>query len=174
MACCVERSSFVSIKATLRRLVSAGFKHNRKSALTEAQKREVLVAQCEESDLDCTLWSQLPEEVVERIVAWLPLRDFFELPGVCNRWKALVACPHFTDIQTFAPPRRHWLLLRKTGSLEDCLAHDVESMKWHKWSLSFLPLGLCWSKLPEGFYFVSNCNPLTKFWVELLGIRSAR
>ncbi|KAJ7529032.1 hypothetical protein O6H91_15G031800 [Diphasiastrum complanatum] len=183
MACCGEGSCFGSIKATLRRLVSAGFKHKRNSVPAEAQRREVLAAKCEESGLDCTLWSQLPEEVVERIVAWLPLRDFFRLRGVCKRWNALVACPHFQDVQAFGPPRRHWLLLCKTGSLEDCLAYDVESMKWHKWSLSFLPLGLCVVKASGGLLLcfsttmeksVFICNPLTKFWVELPGIRSAR
>nr|DAD21320.1 TPA_asm: hypothetical protein HUJ06_022783 [Nelumbo nucifera] len=46
------------------------------------------------------IWSQLPEELLERVLAFLPLKNFFNLRCTCKRFNSLLFSPSFISIHS--------------------------------------------------------------------------
>lgn len=45
--------------------------------------------------MDERLWGDLREELLERVLARLPVDSFFRLRAVCRRWNAIMFSPEF-------------------------------------------------------------------------------
>lgn len=52
----------------------------------------------EEERMECSLWSALPTELLERVLAFLPFPFLFRLRSVCKRWNALPHCGYFRQL----------------------------------------------------------------------------
>ncbi|KAL2608690.1 hypothetical protein R1flu_027263 [Riccia fluitans] len=49
----------------------------------------------EEAELDSTLWQQLPRDVLEKVLAKLPVSSLMSFCRVCKRWKTLIRSNEF-------------------------------------------------------------------------------
>uniref|UniRef100_A0A0D6R1K7 F-box domain-containing protein n=1 Tax=Araucaria cunninghamii TaxID=56994 RepID=A0A0D6R1K7_ARACU len=124
------------------------------------------------SRMEAKIWSNLPDEVVERILARLPAESFLCLRCVCKRWNALLSSPSFVSL-CCKISHRPWLVMFRRRDHRICRAYDIFISKWHNISLCFLPYqtaevvaasgGLLCLRTP---FSLSVCNPLTKTWRE--------
>ncbi|KAJ7558510.1 hypothetical protein O6H91_04G043700 [Diphasiastrum complanatum] len=58
---------------------------------------EIEEEEYENSMMDERVWSRLPEEVLERILAAMPVPSILRLRSVCKAWNSLLASKKFTD-----------------------------------------------------------------------------
>eukprot|EP00249_Psilotum_nudum_P004883 c18372_g1_i1 orf=278-1447(-) len=131
----------------------------------------------EDAWLDEHLWSRLPEKLVERVLACLPLPSFFRMRLVCKRWYHLLFSDSFLEVCTQVSRPRPWFLLFKAGVWTEAFAFDPIAKAWHRINLSFLPLRfnvvasagglLCCISEVAGCKTVLICNPLTRACVQL-------
>lgn len=151
---------------------------------SDQQQREVL-------DYRSGLWSHLPEQVMERILAFLPLPSFFRFRSVCKRWNSLMYSSRFLEICSQiggTTTTRPWFLMLKEPAItltSEGWLYNPCARKWSKLPLTFLPPGarvvatadgiLCCSIYSETRVMASRssckkllvCNPLTKTCIEL-------
>ncbi|CAM6030875.1 unnamed protein product [Sphagnum balticum] len=138
----------------------------------------------QDRNLDKAIWDALPEELLERVLAYLPLTDLARLATVCKRWQSLIHCPLF--LQTHAEnsssrpsygPVRYSVNLSENGKFH-WSGYCKSTNKWQKLPPLSLPC-LAGKKVWSGtggllcFYNRDNvgrltvCNPVTNRWREL-------
>lgn len=127
--------------------------------------------------LDPRLWSKLPEKLVERVVASLPLPSFFRSRLVCKRWYSLLFSDSFLELCANVRPARPWFLLFRRGVWSEAFVFDAVGKAWFRLDLSFLPPRftvvaaagglLCCISEARGCKTVLICNPLTRVCVQL-------
>jgi len=138
----------------------------------------------QDGNLDKAIWDALPEELLERVLAYLPLTDLARLATVCKRWQSLIHCPLF--LQTHAEnssswpsygPVRYSVNLSENGKFH-WSGYCKSTNKWQKLPPLSLPC-LAGKKVWSGaggllcFYNRDNvgrltvCNPVTNRWREL-------
>lgn len=127
--------------------------------------------------LDPRLWSKLPEKLVERVVASLPLPSFFRSRLVCKRWYSLLFSDSFLELCAKVRPARPWFLLFRRGVWSEAFVFDAVGKAWFRLDLSFLPPRftvvaaggglLCCISEARGCKTVLICNPLTRVCVQL-------
>ena len=61
--------------------------------------------------MDPEVWSELPNHIIYKILALLPLRDFLRLRWVCRRWSQLMESPVFLDEFFRAKVERPWFAI---------------------------------------------------------------
>ncbi|XP_024543816.1 protein UNUSUAL FLORAL ORGANS [Selaginella moellendorffii] len=127
--------------------------------------------------LEERLWSQLPEKLVDRVLAMLPLPSFFRLRVVCKRWYSLLFSDSFLELSSRVAPSRHCFLLFRPGVWSQGFLFDPGERSWHLLPLGFLPsqiavvsssqgLLCCMSEM-AGYKTVVMCNPLTRACIQL-------
>lgn len=146
--------------------------------------------------MDPGLWDTLPDEIIDRILAFLPLPCFFRLQVVCKRWNSLRFSPGFLDVYSEVVTPRPWLLLfakgkersdvprvanlHKLGVAYNFLLkrvsflYNTESRKWYNLALPCLPpqasiLAASGGLLccEGGMGYFLVCNPVTNTWRPL-------
>ncbi|KAH7283737.1 hypothetical protein KP509_34G021600 [Ceratopteris richardii] len=127
--------------------------------------------------LDPRIWSQLPEKLVERVVASLPLPSFFRSRLVCKRWYSLLFSDSFLEMCAKVRAARPWFLLFRRGLWSEAFVFDAMGRAWFRLDLSFLPPHftvaaaagglLCCISEDRGCKTVLICNPLTRACVQL-------
>lgn len=122
---------------------------------------------------------ELPEEVVDRIQAYLPVSAYFRSRMVSKRWHASLYAPSFAEVRMQVHPREAWLFILSYRRCRNwSYAYDPAFDKWHKVPLSFLPPDfmyptaatgglLCIRAYVDGDQVLSVCNPLLKSWRAL-------
>ncbi|KAG6548066.1 hypothetical protein Mapa_010500 [Marchantia paleacea] len=92
---------------------------------------------------DRHLWSQLPEGVLLRILAFLPLESVMQCRRVCRKWQAMFQWPAFYKIRQ---PEKSWFVFSYLGSLflpnmahMQALCYNPSLNRWNSMSFSFLP-----------------------------------
>ncbi|XP_024395532.2 F-box/kelch-repeat protein At5g15710 [Physcomitrium patens] len=122
---------------------------------------------------------ELPEEVVDRIQAYLPVSSYFRSRTVSKRWYASLCAPSFSEIRMQVHPREAWLFILSYRRCRNWShAYDSVFNKWHKVPLNFLPPDfmyptaasgglLCIRAYVDGDQVLSVCNPLSKWWRTL-------
>lgn len=139
------------------------------------------------------IWSSLPDDILDRIVARLPLPSLIRMQSVCKKWKLKLRTASFfrqceAERETPSP---EWFLTfeqQKAGTV--CSAYDNHLSKWHSVTLGFLPfeltaksplaaadgllcLGVGWSNASAGNRGPAMptklvvCNPLSRFWRDV-------
>ncbi|KAJ7519858.1 hypothetical protein O6H91_20G058600 [Diphasiastrum complanatum] len=90
------------------------------------------------------IWGRLPEELVDAILAHLPIPVLLRLRAVCKRWNALLSCTGFLHLCSQVPQKRPYLLF--TGLdfiLRKCICEGLifcpSSSRWYRFPLDFLP-----------------------------------
>lgn len=133
--------------------------------------------------LQPNLWRQLPEELVERILAFLPVSCLFRFRVVCKRWRSLAFSHYFLELRAqlsaMAAAAPHFLALSARSRRDLLSAYDPISNRWYAFPINFLPAvaypaaaakGLiCFVSVNfrTGYSTLLVCNPLTRRWKEL-------
>lgn len=171
-----------------------GKAHKPRSVLTRAMARALdmeKVENCEQEPhslilpaenqvpMDATLWHQLPEHILERILAHLPYPSLVRFFSVCKSWNALKATPTFLELVKEAPSQGPWFLLLRNQDYRETYTFNPTANKWLELLPPSLPINhmffpvtaagglLCFSSCANGRTTLVVCNPLTKLWREL-------
>lgn len=137
-------------------------------------------------DMDARLWGNLPEDVVDRVLAWLPVSSFLRFQTVCKRWGSLMRSNSFLDVCAHIPsPGPYFFILSKRASWVFPV-YNPASDKWHgipvkpplRPSVPVAAAGglLCYVAgfdghktvgCMNGYDTLLVCNPITNSWREL-------
>lgn len=129
--------------------------------------------------MDSTIWTRLPDHLLDAILPRLPSQSLLCFRCVCRRWKDLIDSVAFLDVHGHVcSSSTPWLLMFKRQDRSFCRAYDSFMNKWRTLSISFLPINrisdvtavacgglLCFRTDFSGPLVV--CNPITKMWKEL-------
>lgn len=143
-----------------------------------------------------SLWSELPEHLVERIMEFLPLECLFRFRAVCNGWKEVLSGNRLSGLGKAAAKKQPWLVLCMPMNTQmGCLVYSFFTRSWRTLSLSFLPevwtvnsrgsaAGLLLVDIPNAESNTINandqspwrcvCNPLTQSFFRLPAMLSIR
>ncbi|KAK8490299.1 hypothetical protein V6N13_098037 [Hibiscus sabdariffa] len=121
---------------------------------------------------------ELTDDLLERVLSWLPTSMFFRLGSVCKRWKSVAASESFKLACSRIPSREPWFFM-VDPSLNQSVVFDSAERSWKK--LNHPPLlsnncnrdsipvaaagGLVCFRNTSGDYLV--CNPVTGSCREL-------
>ncbi|KAL2649467.1 hypothetical protein R1flu_017595 [Riccia fluitans] len=129
--------------------------------------------------MDPSLWSALPEHLVERVLARLPIASFFRFRSVCKSWNKLIVSPTFLQIYAEVPSQEPWFWMFTDDDYRDGSTYDPTLNKWHHLPLPSLPSDevffpaaaagglVCLGCYDDGWKRFVVCNPLTRKWREL-------
>lgn len=141
---------------------------------------------CLHPPLQPHLWSELPEELVERILAFLPVSSFFRFRSVCKGWQSLPFSRGFLELTTQVRAQGPHFLVLSRSRCHHLSAYEPLSNKWYGFPVDFLPTvtypvaaakGLICFVNPNfetGYTTLLVCNPLTRRWKELPSMSYAR
>lgn len=80
--------------------------------LVDAKKSAAKSLQSSEVEMDAEIWSRLPEELLHKVVAHLPVPAYLRFRSVCKSWEALAASEIFlANVQ----PQEPWFLVYDVG-----------------------------------------------------------
>lgn len=147
-------------------------------------------------DFDSLLWSTLPPDLWERILACLPERALCKFRTVCKKWRSLPASSGFRDLRLALHPQESTILVSNGNKV--VAIYDLAESKWAvidvlvlRVAFSFIgvknykieaargSLLAVWSASKnEKVKAVVICNPIAKTWRHLppmvihMGIRT--
>lgn len=78
--------------------------------------------------------NELNQDLLERILSWLPTSSFFRLTSVCKRWKSAAASASFMLACSQVPARRPWFFMvpSDSGSCPESIVFDSAEGNWKK------------------------------------------
>lgn len=93
----------------------------------------------DDEEMDDRIWSVLPQELQDTIIAGLPIAHIFRMRVVCKRFYSLVLSKSFLNVWSnlFSPV--HWLLLfhkQDTAPWITMAAYDSNVKQWHSLAVS--------------------------------------
>jgi F-box interacting protein len=134
--------------------------------------------------MEALVWRKTPDDVIERILAPLPVEDLLRMRKVCRKWRDILTAPWFRDLhREFAPRQQPWYLA--STSKRSFSAYDASTQKWNDLSVPELPgklpdpdlkvlassqgllcFGFRWGELTSTDHLYV-CNPITREWRHL-------
>lgn len=134
-------------------------------------------------EMSSQLWGSLPEELLDRVLAWLPLHSLFRARTVCKRWTSIVFNEDFIELRAelsnvgLLRQGSYYLMFPCYGENLDYGAYYPAFGRWQSLpSLSFLPKHVKTIRQGAGglLLLLDNhrlvfhvCNPLTGKWREI-------
>ena len=136
-------------------------------------------------DMDETIWQSLPEDIEDKVLAWLPVTSCARFKSVCKRWLNLMDFERFLQMHSCNNPPETWVLSFRDQSLDSKLdfkykghVFDRVTNKTFMLEFPFLPensvpvatagglVCFCCDSSSNGENKVSFyvCNPITKAW----------
>ncbi|KAJ0975924.1 hypothetical protein J5N97_017889 [Dioscorea zingiberensis] len=140
--------------------------------------------------MDPRIWRNLPQGLLDRVLAFLPPPSFFRARAVCKRWYSLLFSDSFLESHLLLSPPLHWFLffthptttnttttttVTTTISSPSSTAFlfNPDDNTWYRLSFStlippnFSPAAssgglLCWISNDAGLKTLILCNPLSK------------
>eukprot|EP00249_Psilotum_nudum_P005954 c19351_g1_i1 orf=263-1417(+) len=82
-----------------------------------------------DAELIESLWRALPEDLVEKILGWLPVTSKLRFKSACKNWNSLLSSDSYLKYQS-NHSQNGWFLLCTTG--EVACAFDPSRNRWHK------------------------------------------
>ncbi|KAI5069883.1 hypothetical protein GOP47_0016184 [Adiantum capillus-veneris] len=79
--------------------------------------------------MDVRIWSSLPEDIIEKVLAWLPLTSVLRFRAVCRRWNSVLLSGRFLSSHSKSSPRRQPCFLLCTIGQFAC-TYDPSLGKW--------------------------------------------
>ncbi|XP_057817635.2 F-box only protein 13 [Cryptomeria japonica] len=119
--------------------------------------------------MDKLSWGEFHEDLLERVLARLPVSKLFSFRSVCKRWNSILDSPSFLDASSEVPFRAPWFYM-VDSKFEQGMVYDTEVYKWHHIKVPHVlsknvskPIasagGLICFESAYGKFIV--CNPLT-------------
>ncbi|GLT74194.1 hypothetical protein SLA2020_460060 [Shorea laevis] len=121
---------------------------------------------------------ELHEDILERVLSWLPTSTFFRLSSVCKRWKSVASSTSFKLACSEIPSRDPWFFM-VNNCLNQSVVFDSSDISWKKlnhpaflmedFNIDSMPVAACGGlvcfKNFSGNFIV--CNPVTGSCREL-------
>eukprot|EP01018_Ginkgo_biloba_P014336 Gb_03842 [translate_table: standard] len=131
--------------------------------------------------LDASIWSNLPSDMLERVLTHLPVISLVRFRAVCTKFNQVILSNTFLNTRPKSPSSDPWFAVfqtsRSTQFSDQFSAYDPNLNTWHQIPLSFLPChvhglasagGLvCCKGEINGSLSIFVCNPITKQWKML-------
>lgn len=115
-------------------------------------------------DMDPEIWSRMPEELLEKILSFLPLKAFLNLRSTCKNFKSLIFSPSFISRHSSGSslPFSSFLLLSHPQCYNQFPLYDSGLGAWRSVALSHSDLLPAASTAPS-FSLLSTSNGLFCF-----------
>ncbi|KAG2249965.1 hypothetical protein Bca52824_089593 [Brassica carinata] len=129
----------------------------------------------DEQDYTVTLASaafpmdELSDDVLERVLSWLPTSSFLRMTSVCKRWKSTQSSKSFNLACSQVPLRDPWFFMIPNDSNSSTFVYDSTENSWKNLNhrrnrRGFVPVAssgglLCFRCSVSGDFFL--CNPIT-------------
>lgn len=143
------------------------------------------------------MWGTLPSDLIDRILARLPLPCLLRYRAVCRTWNRTLlpggaADPDrggFLAVYAQVPPHKPWLFTWDSWIEDDSHAYNPRLDRWHRIPLRFIPHehvkrplhivgavgGLLFFEYFARLYIaLCVCNPVTKAWRKLPALHEKR
>ncbi|MCO5588965.1 hypothetical protein L7F22_042929 [Adiantum nelumboides] len=118
----------------------------------------------------------LPDELLEKIFASLPIIYIFRAGAVCRRWNAISTSRRFLSLcqqrESFGP----WYFMYKESQNSEGLVYNPSAKKWYSFTLPLIESSVWFGASSNGLVcFVDNsfgyvlyvCNLMTRTWTKL-------
>lgn len=73
--------------------------------------------------LEAKIWQKLPEELLERVLLYVPLQSLARFRCVCKKWNKYVVEDTFTGLRERVSPQKPWIVM--TSSSDSLFAYDT-------------------------------------------------
>nr|PNR45301.1 hypothetical protein PHYPA_015072 [Physcomitrium patens] len=124
------------------------------------------------TQLDGGLWGSLPEDLQDRILAWLPFPAFARACTVCKRWNSVMYSHSFLEMYRRVPSPEPCFLMFEAKDRSMCSVYNPASNRWHRIPFTFFhyetkfPCAaagglLCFCGV-SAYPSLSVCNPVTR------------
>lgn len=141
------------------------------------ERNRDLLASDATSVMEEKIWKEFPEDLIERVIARLPIAAFFRFRSVCRRWNSLLNSRSFSQQCAEVPPQCPWFYTITHENVNNGAVYDPSLKKWYHLSLPSLPPKIiilpvtsagglvCFLDIGHRNFYV--CNPLTRSFQEL-------
>ncbi|WOL16159.1 F-box only protein 6 [Canna indica] len=151
-----------------------------KSSPCKRSKREdsTKVVTSTSADLmDQKIWKDFPEDLLEAVIARLPIESFFRFRSICRKWNSLLTSNSFAQQFSEVPRLLPWFYSVTHENMSSGAVYDPSLRKWYHLSAPHLPAKMiilpvasaggliCFLDLGHKKFYV--CNPLTGSCKEL-------
>ncbi|XP_057971110.1 protein UNUSUAL FLORAL ORGANS [Malania oleifera] len=139
--------------------------------------------------MDSRIWSRLPQQLMDRVIAFLPPPAFFRARSVCKRWYALLFSNTFLQLYLQLSPPHHCFIFfkhktpntyiynTKPNHSQSGYLFDPYHLAWYRLSFAFVPSGfspasssgglICWVSDAAAPKTLILCNPLVGSMTQL-------
>ncbi|XP_027341317.1 F-box only protein 6-like isoform X1 [Abrus precatorius] len=123
------------------------------------------------------IWKDFPEDLIEPVIARVPIATFFRFRSVCQRWNSLLTSQSFSQYCAEVPQANPWFYTIAHEHANSGVMYDPSMKKWYHRAISTLPTKLivlpvasagglvCFLDIYHQNFYV--CNPLTQSFKEL-------
>ncbi|GMH20379.1 hypothetical protein Nepgr_022220 [Nepenthes gracilis] len=123
------------------------------------------------------IWEEFPEDLLEAVIARVPVATFFRFRSVCRKWNSLLSSNSFSQHCAQVPQAQPWFYTITHENVNTGAMYDPSMKKWRHPTIPSLPPkvillpvasagGLvCFLDIGHRYFYV--CNPLTQTWKEL-------
>jgi F-box interacting protein len=137
----------------------------------ETQDIDSLSEPGEEVDKDGTVISLdiMTDDLLDRILAYLPVESIFRASSVSKRWFSIVTSESFSWNPSNSPPQKPWYFMFTSSDEPTGCAYDPNLRKWYCIELPFIGTSnwiisssyglVCFMDSSRALYM---CNPITK------------
>lgn len=118
----------------------------------------------------------LPDDLLERILSYLPIASIFRAGSVCKRWHEVITSQRFIWNLSNAPPQKPWYFMFTSSDEPVGYAYDPALRKWYSIDLPCITTSNWFVASSCGLVcFMDNdnrselfvCNPVTNIWKKL-------
>lgn len=118
----------------------------------------------------------LPDDLLERILSFLPVASIFRAGSVCKRWYEIVSSRRFQRNPSLVLPQKPWYFMFTSSHEPRGYAYDPTLKKWYGIDLPCIETPNWFVASSSGLIsFMDNdsrsrlyvCNPITKRWRKL-------
>ncbi|XAR48187.1 hypothetical protein NMG60_11030923 [Bertholletia excelsa] len=127
--------------------------------------------------METEIWKDFPEDLLEAVLARLPIATFFRFRSVCRKWNSLLTSNSFSQQCNQVLQAQPWFYTITHENVSTGAMYDPSLKKWHHPTVPDFPTKLivlpvasagglvCF--LDVGYRRIYVCNPLTRSFKEL-------
>lgn len=119
----------------------------------------------------------LPDDLLERILAYLPIASIFRAGCVCKQWQEIITSERFLWSLSHVPPHKPWYFMFTSCDDSNGYAYDPILRKWYNIELPYIDNSNWFIASSCGLVcFMDNdtrsevcvCNPVTRSFLKLI------